>query len=146
MIPRREGAVWVRKPAYAASVEATVDGVPASPKANGDYLRFDSVREGARIVLHYPLPEKTTSEKTMESPFEAEDKGRGSFAPVKSDPAVFEEIQTTWRGNTVLAIDYDSDSPHPKHRLYLDRMERFRSGAGREAKARFFLPERPFEW
>ncbi len=146
VIPRREGAVWVRKPAYAASVEATVDGVPASPKTTGDYLRFDSVREGARIVLQYPLPEKTTSEKTMESPFEAEDKGRGSFAPVKSDPAVFEEIQTTWRGNTVLAIDYDSDSPHPKHRLYLDRMERFRSGAGREAAARFFLPERPFEW
>ena len=65
---------------------------------------------------------------------------------MKSDPVVFEEIQTTWRGNTVLAIDYDSDSPHPKHRLYLDRMERFRSGADREATARFFLPERPFEW
>ena len=104
------------------------------------------MRAGTRILLTYPLAERTTVERTLVSPFEGADSGRGSFAPVRSDPVVSEEIQTTWRGNTVLAIDYESDSPHPKHRLYLDRVERFREGAGRDATARFCLPDRPFEW
>ncbi len=59
---------------------------------------------------------------------------------------VAERIQATWRGNTVLAIDYDSDSPQPGHRLYLDRMERCRNGEGRDDRAAFFLPEKGYDW
>ena len=89
VISRREGAVCVRKPAYAASVEATVDGAPVSPKANGDYLRFDSVREGSRIILNYPLPERTTSERTMESPYEGKDRGRLQLCTSEGPPGGF---------------------------------------------------------
>ena len=58
-----------------------------------------------------------------------------------------ERIQATWRGNTVLAVDYEEESEHPaENRLYLDRMEQYRTGQGREGTARFFLPDRPFTW
>ena len=136
----------IRKPSYTPSVDASVDGAPVIPKEGRGYLQFEAVRAGSKITLNYALDERTTTERTMESPFEGEDKGRGSFAAVKADPSVFEEIQTTWRGNTVLTIDYDSNSAHPKHRLYLTRLERFREGAGRNATARFFLPDVPFVW
>ena len=146
VVPRREGPVWVRKPAYASSVDARVDGEAITPRASGGYLRFDDVSAGSAIVLTYPLPERTTVETTQQSPYAGEDNGRGSFAALKREPVLSEEVQTTWRGNTVMAIDYDCDSPHPKHRLYLDREERFRQRQGRDAKTRFFLPDRPYEW
>ena len=64
----------------------------------------------------------------------------------KSDPVIAERIQATWRGNTVLAIDYDSDSPEPKHRLYVNRMAHYRNGDGREDRSAFFMPDKEYNW
>ena len=49
-------------------------------------------------------------------------------------------------GNTVIAIDYDRDSPQPLYRLYQDRLEGLRETRGRNDTARFFLPEKPYDW
>ena len=64
----------------------------------------------------------------------------------KLDPVVKERVNVQWRGNTVMAIDYDEASPQPLHRLYLERMERFRNGYGRDAKAAFFMPDKEYHW
>ena len=146
VIPRRQGPVRVRRPAYASAIEAELDGTPIVPREENGYLVFASARAGSRIVLNYPLPERTSEECTQATPNESGHSHSGSFAPHKADPVVVERIQTTWRGNTVLAIDYDSASPHPKHRLYLHRMERYRNGEGRDDRAAFFLPEKKYDW
>ncbi len=147
IVPRKSGQVRVRKPPFAAGIDSALDGAPARPRVAGDYLVFDGVQAGARIVLTYALPERTTEETTMETPFDGPSHNGMTYAPEKVDPVVRERIQTTWRGNTVLAIDYDEPSKHPReHRLYLDRLERFRNGAGRDATARFFVPHKPFDW
>jgi len=137
--PRGDGTVRIRKPSYATAIKATVDGVDASPRDTGRHLVFDSVAAGSKITLRYPLPDKTTEETTLNTP-------GGNCFDTKADPVVKETIRTTWRGNTVLAIDYDSDSPQPKHRLYVDRMDRFEKGQGREDRERFFLPEKEYDW
>ena len=145
VVPRRDGMVRVRRPAHAEQIEATLGGEQLHPKLDGDYLVFETVRSGEVIGMTYELPERVTEETTLET-LRTEDKGHGVYGP-KSDPVVKERIQATWRGNTVLAIAYEETSEHPpKHRLYLDRMERYRIGAGCDATARFFLPDRPFSW
>ena len=148
VVAHRDGPIRIRKPSYATKIESEVDGVPASPKEEGSYLVFDSVKPDSAIVLVYPLNERTTEETTKLSPYEG---GKfpypeGAFESPKFDPVVHESVRATWRGNTVLAIDYDSDSPQPKHRLYLHRMERYRKGEGRNESARFYLPERKYNW
>ena len=146
IVPRQSGRVRIRKPSYAGTIDSAVDGAPARPGAAGEYLVFDRVTADSRIVLTYALPERVTDETTMNTPFEGP-KHRSAFQQAKSDPVVKERIRATWRGNTVLAIDYDEQPEHPReHGLYFDRMEQFRKGAGRDATARFFLPERPFDW
>ena len=138
VIVRRNGWVRIRKPSYATKIETEVNGCPAVPKEDGAYLVFDDVPDGCTIVLTYPMTERTTEEITKDTPSR-------TFG-AKQDPVVKERIRTTWRGNTVLAVDYDSDSPHPEHRLYLHRMERYRNGEGKDDKVRFFLPERKYVW
>ena len=140
VVPRRQGAVRIRRPSYAAGIQAELDGAPAHPKEEGDYLVFAAARNGSTIRLTYPLPERTTEETTLDTPYV------GGMFGEKSDAVVSERIQATWRGNTVLAIDYDSDSPQPKHRLYLNRMGRYTNGEGRDDIAAFFLPERKYDW
>ena len=77
--------------------------------------------------------------------------GVGTYCGEKSDPVLGHRIPTTWRGNTVLAIDYANASTHlkadgqtiahqPRHRLYAGRLERYRNGEGRDDAASFFLP------
>ena len=128
LVPRRDGKVRIRKPAYASAVKARIDGGEVPPRPDGEYLVFDSVRSGDRIQLTYGLPVRTT----VETPHEGSHL-EGTYGP-KSDPIVKERIQATWRGNTVLAIDCDEESEHPaEHRLYLDRMERYQRGEGRES-------------
>ncbi|MEW6750671.1 MAG: hypothetical protein AB1505_06805 [Candidatus Latescibacterota bacterium] len=139
VVPHRAGRLRVRVPSYASPVEVTVDGQPAPARRAGSYVLLDPVPAESRVELTYPLPERTTEETTMESP------GKDVFAP-KSDPVVKERIRTTWRGNTVLAIDYDADSPRPRHRLFAERMERYRAQAGRGQRAAFFRPERDYQW
>jgi len=139
VVPHRAGSLRIRKPSYATRAEAELDGAPAEAGSDGDYLVFDSVKEGSTLVLVFDMPEKTTEETVMKTP------GDGYFAE-KSDPEVDERIRTTWRGNTVMAIDYDSDSPQPKHRLYLNRAERCKNGEGRDDMVRFFLPDKTYEW
>jgi len=142
VVPYRDGEVRIRKPAYADAVKAEVGGAEVEPRLDGEYLVFDGVRSGDRIALGYALSERTTEEMTFETPHEA----GGTYGP-KSAPVVKERIQATWRGNTVLAIDYDEGSEHPaEHRLYLDRVERYEKGEGRDAKGRFFMPDSTFEW
>ena len=144
--PRRAGRVRIRPPAYAFDIAASVDDGPAEPRLERGYLVFDDVQPDARIVLDYPLPERTTVEMTMDTPCQGNMHRKGVFGP-KADPVVKERIHARWRGNTVLAIDYDEPSPEaPEHRLYLDRMERFLNGAGRSATIRCFLPDQPFDW
>ena len=138
VVPRREGAVKIRKPSYATTIKAEVDGSPTIPNEEASYLVFHGVRDGSTIVLTYPMTEKTTEEVTKNTP--------GRTFDTKSDPVVKERIRTTWRGNTVLAIDYESDSPQPGHRLYLHRMERHRNAEGRDDTVRFFLPEKKYLW
>lgn len=138
VVPRRDGAVRIRKPAYADRIEAAIDGSPTVPREDGSYVVFDEVHRDATIALTYPMTERTTEETTRDTP--------GQPFDAKTDPVIKERIRTTWRGNTVLAIDYDRDSPQPKHRLYLRRMDRYRNGEGRDDRARFFLPERPYVW
>jgi hypothetical protein len=138
VMPRCDGTVRIRQPAYAEQIEAALDGSPAVPKQEGSYLVFDGVRRNSTIVLTYPMTERTTEEVTRNTP--------GQPFDAKTDPVVKERIRTTWRGNTVLAIDYDSDSPQPKHRLYLHRMEQYRNGEGQDDTVRFFLPEKPYVW
>jgi hypothetical protein len=138
VVPRQEGSVRIRRPSYASKVSAEIDGSTANWDQDGSYLVFDSVRNGSRIVLTYPMPERTTEEVTKDTP--------GGWLGPKSPPVVRERIRTTWRGNTVLAIDYDSDSAQPKHRLYLHRMARYRAGQGRDDREQFFLPDQSFNW
>ena len=147
VVPRRDGAVRIRRPSYAAGIRAEMDGAPIHPREEGDYLLFDAARTGSTIELTYPLPERTTEETTLNTPYTTGGghSGGGTFG-AKADPVVAERIQATWRGNTVLAIDYDTDSPQPKHRLYLNRMARYRNGEGRNDMAAFFLPERKYDW
>ena len=145
VVPHRAGRVRIRRPEYATAIQAELDGSPIVPREESSYLVFDSIGAGAVLVLNYPLPERTTQEATLNTPFEG-DAFNGAFAANKADPVVAERIQATWRGNTVLAIDYDSDSPQPGHRLYLDRMERYRNGEGRDDRAAFFLPEKGYDW
>ena len=145
VVPKRDGMIRVRRPAYARQIEATIGGEQLRPKSVGDYIVFEAVRSGEVIEMTYELPERTTEETTLET-LRTEDKGHGVYGP-KSDPVIKERIQTTWRGNTVLAIDYEEASEHPpKHRLYLDRMERYRARADGDVTARYFLPDRPFSW
>jgi hypothetical protein len=138
--PHRFGELRVRVPDYAAVVQATVDGMPARPSRDGSYLAFGEVRDGAQVALTFPMPEKTTEERTWDTP------GRRCNLPEKADPVVKERIGVEWRGNTVLAIDYDETSRQPLHRLYLERKERYQQGHGRDARAAFFLPEREYHW
>jgi len=146
VVPRRDGSVRVRKPSYAGTVRSRVGDEAATPGVDGEYLVFDGVRSGARVELTYDLPERTTEETTLGTPHEGSAGLGGTFGP-KSAPVVKERIQATWRGNTVLAVDYEEESEHPaENRLYLDRMEQYRTGQGREGTARFFLPDRPFTW
>jgi DUF1680 family protein len=140
VVPRRAGKLRVRVPAYANKVEATMDGAPVQPKRDGSYLAFGDVRAGAHVVLTFPMPEKTTEELTWDTP------GRRCNVPEKADPVVKERINVQWRGNTVLAIDYDDSSKQPLHRLYLERMERYQRSEGRDSKAVFFLPDKEYHW
>ena len=135
--PHSGGTVRIRKPSYATDIKTTVGGVDMSPRDTGRHLVFDSVAAGSTITLRYPLPERTTEETTMSTP--------GHCYGPKTDPIVSDTIRTTWRGNTVLAIDY-SNSLQPKHRLYVERMDRFRRGEGRNDKERFFQPDKKFDW
>ena len=76
----------------------------------------------------------------------------------RKDPIVGHRTQTAWRGNTVLSIDSSNTrsrlsedqvegwTPQPEHGLYLTRLQRYRDGAGRDATAAFFMPERTFTW
>jgi len=141
VVPHRDGRIKIRKPSYAEKIQAEINGSPVVFKEENSYLVFDFVRNGSTIVLTYPIPEKTTEEVTMETPSSG-----GAFDSPKSDPVVLERTKTTWRGNTVLAIDYESDSPQPKHRLYLHRMQRYCNKEGRDDVARFFLPEKEYNW
>ena len=63
---------------------------------------------------------------------------------MKSEPVVKERIQTRWIGNTVVSIDYESDSPVPLHRLYQNRPEVFKQGLTKTTEG--FVPEKYFEW
>jgi hypothetical protein len=138
--PHRAGPLRVRVPAYAGRVEAAVDGTPAQPEREGAYLHFGEVRAGQRVTLTFDLPEKDTVETTWLTPG-----GRADVMP-KRDPVLRERVRTRWRGNTVLAIDYDEDSPEPLHRLYWDRLARFRREEGKDDRAAFFLPEKAYHW
>ena len=146
IIPHRDGPVRVRRPAYASRIEAEIDATPIVPQEENSYLTFATARAGTRIVLTYPLPERTTQESTLSTLPAGTNPNSGSFAPHKADPVVAEQVQTTWRGNTVMAIDYDADSPHPKHRLYLHRMESYRKEEGRSDRAAFFIPAKKYDW
>lgn len=143
VVPRRPGGLRIRRPAHAGPVRVEVDGAPVSATWVGDYLHLDRVREGGRVVLTYPLEERTTEERTWTTPYPT--RPNSCFGGPKPEPQVAEEVRATWRGNTVLAVD-DAESPWPRHRLYADRAERFRRGAGRGQTASFFLPAEPFTW
>ena len=156
ILPNKNGDVKVRNPSYAIAAEAKVNGAESQPVMEGDYLVFRKIRAGTRIELRYPMPERTTEEIVM-LPQQASG-GVGSWLGPKSDPIVGYRTRTEWRGNTVLAIDHAGAkshssqqriagwTPQPKHRLYLNRMQRYKNGTGRDDKAAFFLPERPFAW
>ena len=122
----------------------------------GDYLLFRNIRARTKIELRYAMPEKTTEEIVMMP--QQEGGGEGSYCGPKSDPTMGYRTVTKWRGNTVLAIEYAHAksevskhrirgwTPQRKHRLYLARMERYKSGAGRDDRAAFFMPNRTFAW
>ena len=139
VVPRREGRVRVRRPTFATKVEARIDGAEVTPRDEGTYLAFQTVAAGSTVVLSYAMPETTSEETTWTTA------GKDCF-DTKSAPVIKERIETRWRGNTVIAIDYERDSPQPLHRLYEDRLEGFREGKGRDDTARFFLPEKPYDW
>lgn len=140
VVPHRAGELRVRVPTYANRVDVTLDGVPFQPRRDGSYLAFGEVRDNAQVVLTFPMPERTTEELTWDTP------GPRCNLPEKLDPVVKERTQVQWRGNTVLAIDYDESSTQPLHRLYLEREKRYQQGHGRDAKAAFFLPDREYHW
>jgi hypothetical protein len=156
ILPKKNGDVRVRKPSFASTVEAKVNGGKARPVLDGDYLVFGEMRAGENIKLTYPLPEKTT-EEIVRLPQHGEG-GVGSWLGPKSEPIVGYRTPTEWRGNTVVAIGYGGAkshtsqrrivgwTPQPKHRIYQNRMQRFKNGAGRNDTVAFFLPERPFVW
>ena len=146
VVPRVGGTVRIRKPAYAGAVTATVNGEVAAPRPQGDYLVFEGTRADQPIALTYDLQERLTEETTLETPGPDGEERAWAYGP-KRDPVVRERIEARWRGNTVLAIDYDETSEHPaEHRLYLDRMERYEMGEGREDVERFFLPDEVYDW
>ncbi len=146
----------IRKPSYADRIESWVDGAPADPTQQGDYLVFRRVRAGSKIELKYPLREKKTEEIVMLP--QQEGGGIGDYLGPKSDPVIGFRTETEWRGNTVMAIDYSNADSHltrrriagwthqPQHRLYLDRKERYQASAGEKEQAAFFHPERSFRW
>jgi len=140
VVPHRAGKLRVRVPAYADKVEATVDGIPAQSRQDGSYLAVGDVRAGAHVALTFSMPERSTEEITWDTP------GRRCNMPDKEDPVVKERINVQWRGNTVLAIGYDDSSTQPLHRLYLERMGRYRRGEGRDTNAAFFLPAKEYHW
>ena len=156
IVPKRNGDVKIRKPSYAITADAKVNGAPAEPVMEGDYLVFRQLPSGTKVELRYPLPEKTTDEVVMLPQHGSG--GVGSWLGPKSDPIVGYRTQTTWRGNTVLAIDYAGTkshlsqrriagwTPQPNHRIYPTRMQRYKNGVGRDDEVAFFLPERPFAW
>ena len=108
-----------------------------TPKDTGTYLYFSNVLADSTIILQYDIPEKISEETTRLTP------GKDCF-DVKSDPVVKERIQTRWIGNTVVSIDYESDSPEPLHRMYQNRPELFKRGSNETSE--FFVPEKSFEW
>ena len=154
VLPNRAGDVRVRKPSYAALVHAALDDTGVDAAVCGDYLVFPNVKPGAKIELQFPMPEKTTEEVVMLP--QREGGGVGGWLGPKSDPIVGHRTQTAWRGNTVLSIDSSNTrsrlsedqvegwTPQPEHGLYLTRLQRYRDGAGRDATAAFFMPERTF--
>ena len=139
VVPRRDGRVRIRRPSYATKIEAEIDGSVVTPTEKDGYFVFDTVAAGSTLVLSHDMPDRTSEEATYTTP------GETCFDP-KSEPVVKERIETRWRGNTVIAIDYESDSPEPLHRLYLDRAERLREETGRDDTASFFLPAKPYDW
>ena len=137
VVPRNEGDVRIRKPPYAANILVKVNGNVVTPKDTGTYLYFSNVLADSTIILQYDIPEKISEETTRLTP------GKDCF-DVKSDPVVKERIQTRWIGNTVVSIDYESDSPEPLHRMYQNRPELFKRGNNETSE--FFVPEKSFEW
>lgn len=152
VVPNRSGDIKIRKPSYATQVETRVNGVPANPPCQDDYLVFKQVAAGTKIELRHPMPEKTTEEIVMLP------QGGDSWCGPKSDPVVGYRIPTEWRGNTVLRIDHrnaashtsrrriEGWAPQPEHRLYLNRMQRYKDGAGKEDEVAFFIPDKRFTW
>lgn len=137
VVPRYKGDVRIRKPAYAANILVNVNGNAVTPKDNGTYLYLSNMLAGSTIILRYDMPEKISEETTKLTP------GKHCF-DVKSEPVVKERIQTRWIGNTVVSIDYESDSPVPLHRLYQNRPEVFKQGLTKTTEG--FVPEKYFEW
>ena len=137
VVPRYKGDVRIRKPAYAANILVKVNGNTVTPKDNSTYLYLSKIPAGSTIILQYDMPEKLSEETTKLTP------GKDCF-DVKPEPVVKERIQARWIGNTVVSIDYESDSPEPLHRMYQNRPELFKQGSNKTTE--FFVPEKYFEW
>lgn len=137
VVPRYKGDVRIRKPAYAANILVKVNGNIVTPKDNSTYLYLSKIPAGSTIILQYDMPEKLSEETTKLTP------GKDCF-DVKPEPVVKERIQARWIGNTVVSIDYESDSPEPLHRMYQNRPELFKQGSNKTTE--FFVPEKYFEW
>ena len=136
----------VRAPSYVNNFSVTIDGKRVQPVSRNGYICLDSVASGAHIIVDYPLCDRSTVETTYNTPCSGNPHCGGSFEK-KIDPVLKEKVQATWRGNTVMAIDYEGTrSQHAANRLYQSRYADFEKGIGRNARARFYMPDQIFEW
>ena len=144
--PRRAGRMRVRAPSYVQDFSVTINGKRVQPVSRNGYIFLDSVASGAHVIVDYPLYERSTIETTYNTPCRGNPNCGGSFEK-KIDPVLKEKVQATWRGNTVMAIDYEGTiSDHSANRLYQSRYGDFERGVGRNARARFYMPDQIFEW